>query len=362
MKGHPARLAVALLGTALLASPLAARDATGPRRLQVLLVAGQGDPEGAAREQRLITELQLQLDTISVVVTPMADRGFEALAPSGQIAEAAAAAGRAGAEATVWVCAAGGGELEVRLVLRDGREALTRSADADAAPSPEAMLATAVWELLQAEGVPVEETNDAGPPAAPAAEDGPAVDAGTPEPEEDDDPVASPITWGIRAAIDSGGGIDSDTPAALLGGGAALELEIEESFFVAAGVFGLAEARAGRDGEMRVAARIEPRLEAGPVWRVGIARLAPFLRISVPFSWYRMALENREDFEIWYANGRFDLGLALSFGITRSLRFVASGGAGVNLIVERFERISGEGVERAPLFEWGASLGALLIL
>jgi hypothetical protein len=292
----------------------------------------------------------------------MAEGGFDAIPPAEQGAAAAAAAGRAGAEATVWVGATEGGALEVRFVHRDGREVFRRTAAADASPGPEATLATAVWELLQTDRPPVGIGGDAGPSPAAQLRDGePPVSAAPPrEPAPEADTSDTPMIWRIAAGFETGGGVDTRTPTTLLGGQVAISLETAGAFAIRAGVAGLAEAEAGRAGRMRIAARIEPRLELGPAWDLGSARIAPFLRIAVPCSRYRVVLENRDDFERWYWNGRFDLGLSLSFRIGSSLGLFVAGGGGINLIEEKFELLSGEEIENGSLFEWGMSMGAML--
>lgn len=346
-----------------MASPLLAGDAADGRGVRVLLVVGAGDPAGAIREQRLITELKLQLDSFEVIVVSLIDGNFGVLSHAEQVADAAAAAGRAGADAALWVGVAEGGALEVRLVHRDGGEVLRRTAAADAAPSPEAMLATVVWELLQASRPPVGVVGDAGPAPAFQLRDGepPAPAASPRQPASDADTSGLPMAWGIAAGFETGGGVDTGNPTTLVGGQVAIALEAAGAFAIRAGVAGLTEAAAGRVGRMRIAARVEPRLELGPVWDLGSARVAPFLRIAVPCSRFRMVLENRDDFERWYWNGRFDLGLSLSFRFGSSFGLFVAGGGGINLIEEKFELLSGEDVENGSLFEWGMSMGAMLI-
>ncbi|HUT77078.1 MAG TPA: hypothetical protein VM285_05295 [Polyangia bacterium] len=359
-----ASCAAALLWASAMPSPLLARDAAAGRRVQVLLVAGPGDPGGAAREQRLVTELRLQLDSFEVVVTLAVDRDFGALLPAAQVAEVAGAAERMGADATVWISTADGRTLEICFVHRGGDGILTRSADIDAAPSPEATLATAVWELLQTDHPPVGVVGDAGSSLAAQLRDGepPAPAAPPPEPAPEAETSDTSLAWGIAAGFETGGGVDTKTPTTLLGGQVAISLETAGAFVIRAGVAGLTEAEAGRAGRMRIAARVEPRLELGPAWDLGSARIAPFLRIAVPCSRFRMVLENRDDFERWYWNGRFDLGLSLSFRIGNSLGLFVAGGGGIDLIEEKFELLSGEDIENGSLFEWGMSLGAMLSL
>jgi hypothetical protein len=112
---------------------------------------------------------------------------------------------------------------------------------------------------------------------------------------------------------------------------------------------------------LRVVSRIAPELATGYSWRLRILQIAPYLRLGVPWSLYRVALETTSDSEHWRVNLRIGTGMELSLTVYGDLWVVASAGIGTVVFRDRFRRASDHSIERAAAVESAVAIGVKLV-